>query len=167
MKVAVGSTNQTKIGAVQGAMPEVLLIPVSVPSGVSNQPFSDEETLQGAVNRARNALEATDADIAIGLEGGVLETGRGLFLCNWGALVARTGETLYAGGARIQLPDEFLHPLLSGKELSEIMDEYTKRRDIRSNEGAIGIFTNGYVNREEMFTHVAKLLVGQYMYQKA
>ena len=167
MKVAVGSTNKTKTGAVRNAFPEATLVSVPALSGVADQPFSDEETLQGAVNRARNALEQTDADVAIGLEGGVLETGRGLFLCNWGALVTRHGEMFYAGGARIQLPDEFLHPLLSGKELSEIMDDYTRRRDIRSTEGAVGVFTGGYVNREEMFTHVAKLLVGQYMYSKA
>ncbi|MCP8967489.1 DUF84 family protein [Ectobacillus ponti] len=165
MKIAVGSLNQTKVGAVRHAAGEAEILPVSVPSGVSNQPFSDEETMQGAVNRARHALEETGADVGIGLEGGVIETGYGLFLCNWGALVAADGTTFLAGGARIKLPDEFLQPLLAGKELSEVMDAYTRRKDIRSNEGAIGIFTAGYVNREEMFTHVAKLLIGQYTYQ--
>ena len=39
-------------------------------SGVSPQPFSDEETIQGAINRARAAVKETGADIGIGLEGG-------------------------------------------------------------------------------------------------
>ncbi|WP_028399772.1 DUF84 family protein [Ectobacillus panaciterrae] len=167
MKVAIGSLNKTKIGAVRNVLTDEELLPVAVPSGVAAQPFSDEETMNGAVNRARKALEETEADIAIGLEGGVVETAHGLFLCNWGALAARSGVTLLAGGARIKLPDEFLESLKQGQELSEVMDAYTKRKDIRSNEGAIGIFTSGYVNREEMFTHVAKLLMGQYKYYGA
>lgn len=31
---------------------------VNVDSGVRDQPFSDDETLQGAINRARNAKDA-------------------------------------------------------------------------------------------------------------
>jgi inosine/xanthosine triphosphatase len=167
MNIAVGSLNKTKVGAVKQAFlgEKVTIIPVSVPSGVSAQPFSDEETMQGAINRSKKALEETEAEIGIGLEGGVVETEYGLFLCNWGALATHSGLTVVAGGARIKLPDEFLEPLKEGLELSEVMDAYTKRNDIRSNEGAVGIFTNGYINREEMFTHVAKLLVGQYKYQ--
>jgi inosine/xanthosine triphosphatase len=167
MKIAIGSLNKTKVGAVRNVLTDEELISVSVPSGVADQPFSDEETMRGAMNRAKNALQKTGADVAIGLEGGVVETEHGLFLCNWGALAAQSGVTLLAGGARIKLPDEFLMPLKQGKELSEVMDEYTKRKDIRSNEGAVGIFTSGYVNREEMFTHVTKLLMGQYKYYGA
>ncbi|MBO9131234.1 DUF84 family protein [Bacillus sp. 165] len=167
MNIAVGSLNKTKVGAVAQAFIEksVTIIPISVPSGVSAQPFSDEETMEGALNRANAALNETGADIGVGLEGGVVETAYGLFLCNWGALAVYNGVTVVAGGARIKLPDEFLTPLKEGAELSQVMDAYTKRNDIRSNEGAVGIFTSGYINREEMFTHVAKLLVGQYKYQ--
>ncbi|MFX3625437.1 MAG: DUF84 family protein [Ectobacillus sp.] len=164
MKIAIGSLNKTKVGAVRNILADEELFPVAVPSGVAAQPFSDEETMQGAVNRAKNALQETGADIGIGLEGGVAESPYGLFLCNYGALVTKSGWTLLAGGARIKLPDEFLAPLKEGKELSEVMEEYTKRKDIRSNEGAVGVFTDGYVDREEMFTHVAKLLMGQYKY---
>lgn len=164
MQVAIGSLNPTKVGAVRQVFGENIL-PLSVPSDVSNQPFSDEETMKGAINRAQHALAATDADIAIGLEGGVYVTEQGLFLCNWGALVTANGEMFLAGGARIQLPPPFEQPLRQGKELSEVMDAYTLQHDIRSKEGAIGIFTSGYVGREEMFIHVVKLLAGQYHYK--
>ncbi|MDG4656478.1 DUF84 family protein [Ectobacillus antri] len=165
MKIAIGSCNKTKVQAVKNAVQTEEVMMVDAPSGVAAQPFSDEETIEGAVNRARYALTETGADYAIGLEGGVVETNRGLFLCNWGALYTKQGETYIAGGARIPLPDEFLEPLQAGAELSEVMNAYTKRKDIRTNEGAIGIFTAGQVDREAMFTHVAKLLVGQYQYK--
>ncbi|MEF7598116.1 DUF84 family protein, partial [Bacillus anthracis] len=66
----------------------------------------------------------------------------------------------------ITLPDDFLAPLEEGKELSEVMEEFVQRKDIRSHEGAIGIFTDDYVDRTELFVHVVKLLVGQYKYDE-
>ncbi|MDC2864991.1 DUF84 family protein [Bacillus sp. BP-3] len=167
MKVAVGSKNKVKINAVKQVLTEAEIVSLAVPSHVSAQPFSDEETLQGASNRAKLALAEGKADIGIGLEGGVMHTDHGLFMCNWGALATKEGKLFTAGGARMKLPDEFIQPLEEGKELSEVMEDYTKQRDIRSNEGAIGIFTNNYVDRTDLFVHVMKLLVGQYMYDRS
>ncbi|KFN01450.1 DUF84 family protein [Bacillus clarus] len=166
MKVAVGSKNKTKVGAVQEVWKEVTITSVSVPSGVAAQPFSDEETMQGAINRAEQALQEEKAHIGIGLEGGVMKTAHGLFMCNWGALATSEGKIFVAGGARIKLPDDFLTPLEEGKELSEVMEGFVKRKDIRSHEGAIGIFTDDYVDRTALFVHVVKLLVGQYKYDE-
>lgn len=166
MKVAIGSKNQTKVGAVQEVWKDAIITAVSVPSGVAAQPFSDEETMQGAINRAKRALEAEQADIGFGLEGGVMKTDHGLFMCNWGALATREGKIFIAGGARIKLPDDFLAPLESGKELSEVMEEFVMRKDIRSHEGAIGIFTDHHVDRTGLFVHIVKLLIGQYKYDE-
>ena len=102
-----------------------------------------------------------DTQIAIGLEGGVMETSYGLFLCNWGALARKNQPTIYAGGARIKLPDDLATRLRSGDELGPLMDEYCERKNVRSKEGAIGIFTNGAVNRSDMFLHIVKILIGQ------
>ena len=41
-----------------------------------------------------------------------------------------------------------------------------KNKMFAKTEGAIGIFTNGSINRVEMFTHIARMLIGQYCYQK-
>ncbi|HDX9654712.1 NTPase [Bacillus wiedmannii] len=168
MKVVVGSKNKTKVGAVEKVWKDATITSLSVPSGVANQPFTDEETMQGAVNRAKRALQVQEgeAQIGIGLEGGVMKTEHGLFMCNWGALATSDGKTFVAGGARIKLPDDFLAPLEDGKELSEVMEEFVQRKDIRSHEGAIGIFTDDYVDRTELFVHVVKLLVGQYKYDE-
>ena len=46
------------------------------------------------------------------------------------------------------------------------MDDYAKMKNVRKHEGAIGIFTDGVINRVEMFTHIMNLLVGQYHYKK-
>lgn len=165
IKVVIGSKNKAKVSAVRQAFSEckyeIDVQAIDVASDVSAMPFSDFETMDGAHNRAKNCLKEVKAQIAIGLEGGVMETPYGLFLCNWGAFVLQTGETYFASGARIKLPEEIAIELKTGKELADVMDEFCNRQDIRSNEGAIGIFTNGYINRTSMFVHVLLQLIGQ------
>lgn len=165
MKIGVGSKNKAKLKAVEQTC-EQLFIKASVvaipsPSNVSNMPFSDEETIEGAINRAKYCLSTTDVDVAFGLEGGVVDTPFGLFLCNWGALAEKGKPTFIAGGARILLPEQIAQRLRAGEELGLLMDEYSKKNDVRSNEGAIGIFTDGLVQRADMLSHIVKLLIGQ------
>ncbi|GLB58553.1 DUF84 family protein [Cytobacillus sp. NCCP-133] len=168
MKIIIGSKNPAKILAVERGFSgyEAEVISKNVPSGVSDQPFSDEETIKGAINRAFAALEAAGGHIGIGLEGGVQQTDYGLFLCNWGALIEDGKPPIIGGGARIPLPKEVSLRLLAGEELGPVMDNYAEKANIRKNEGAVGIFTNGQVNRAEMFSHVMQLLIGQYEYGK-
>lgn len=169
MKVAIGTRNRAKVQAVKDAFTfseSIQFIESAVPSEVSEQPFSDEETMQGAINRAKNALIKEQADIGIGLEGGVMETDEGCFLCNWGALVDQHIQPIVASGAKIPLPKEIYDELTKGKELGEIMDIYTNQHHVSQNEGAIGIFTNGFVSRKEMFEHILKMLIGQWQYKQ-
>ncbi|MCQ5366008.1 DUF84 family protein [Anoxybacillus salavatliensis] len=169
MNIAVGTKNNTKVKAVKAVFYEAhyTIISSDVQPSVSKQPFSDEETLQGAIERATLAVCKQQAHIGIGLEGGVfVAQNGGIWLCNWGALVDRDGVVVVAGGARIPLPAEIGEQLRSGKELAEVMDEYANRRDVRSNEGAIGILTNGAIDRTTMYTHIVHMLKGQYEHQK-
>jgi inosine/xanthosine triphosphatase len=167
MLVAIGSKNQTKVQAAREAFKhyEARVEGIDVPSGVSEQPFSDEETIQGAINRAYAALEKSGGKLGVGLEGGVQQTKFGMMLCNWGALVQEGKPPIISGGARILLPKEIEDRLLVGGELGPVMDDFMKTTNIRSREGAIGIFTNGLIPRKEMFLHVTTSLVGQYEYR--
>ncbi|WP_249872042.1 DUF84 family protein [Oceanobacillus saliphilus] len=164
MHIVVGSKNPTKIEAVKDIFPEAEVTSLEVESGVRPQPFSDEETKQGAINRAMDCMKSEENAIGIGLEGGVMYVGQPLYLCNWGALVTPDGHIFTGSGARIVLPAEIEEGLKDGKELGDLMDGYAKKQEVRKNEGAIGIFTNDLVSRQEMFSHVVKLLRGQWEY---
>jgi inosine/xanthosine triphosphatase len=169
MRISVGSKNPAKIAAVQNVFSayESEIFSVDVPSGVREQPLSDDETITGAMNRAEAALGKSGSDIGIGLEGGVHQGAHGLFLCNWGVLHEKGLEPIIAGGARIALPHEISQRLLAGEELGPVMDEYAKKQNVRKKEGAIGIFTNGRVDRAAMFSHIMSLLLGQFEYRMA
>lgn len=167
MNIAIGSENKAKTEAVMAVISQYIeaeFTSLSVSSNVSEQPFSDEETRNGAINRALNALKIANTDAAFGLEGGVREINGDLFVCNWGAMALKNGMVFTAGGAQIRLPEEVAVEVRNGRELGPVMDEYTNLKDIRSHEGAVGVFTDGLVNRQTMFEHVVRLVVGQYLY---
>ena len=75
---------------------------ISVPSGVPDQPMTDAETLQGALNRIENAHDAIPgADYWVGLEGGV-DSSEGLMQAfAWIAVKGKGDKTMRTG---IQLP---------------------------------------------------------------
>lgn len=164
MKITIGSTNPAKIGAVQYVFSDREIKSINVPSNVSAQPFSDAETREGAINRAKQCITTQPGTIGIGLEGGVMYIENDLFLCNWGALITPEEQMFTAGGARIMLPAEIEEQITKGTELGDLMDDYAKKKDVRNKDGAIGIFTNSLVSRKEMFVHIIKLLKGQLEY---
>jgi inosine/xanthosine triphosphatase len=169
--IYVGSQNPAKIKAVQIALQQMNLkvekpymaevIGEDVPSGVAAQPRSDEETIEGAIHRCHELRRNYPESICIGLEGGVHETERGMFLCNWGSLITQEGQVYVAGGARIPLPDSIAHGIRQGIELGEVIDRYAGQHDIRKKGGAIGILSHGFLDRPHMFADVTTLLFGQ------
>lgn len=165
MKIVVGSMNKAKIRAVEEVFPEAVIVTKDAASGVSAQPFSDEETRQGAINRALSSIDDQDGTFGIGLEGGVMFIGNQLYLCNWGAL-ASSDQLYTASGARIALPYGITTRLIQGRELGDVMDEFAKRKQVRQKEGAVGILTAERVSRQSMFRHVVELLRGQWEFVK-
>jgi inosine/xanthosine triphosphatase len=172
MKVGIGTTNKAKVSAVLSVVTkhfhDILTFEhISVDSGVSAQPMSTEETRTGAINRARRALVETNATIAFGLEGGVTMIDDIMYLCNWGALAIENGQLFTAAGAQIPLPDEIAEQIAAGRELGPVMDDFVHQSDTHQNAGAIGILTDGMLDRKEMFEHILQQLVGQYFFYPA
>jgi inosine/xanthosine triphosphatase len=155
MKIAVGSTNPVKVTAVRQTItriwPEAEIVPIAVPSGVSDMPMSDEETQLGAKNRALAALKALDADFGVGLEGGVQAESFGLVLHGWVVVVTKDGRTGIGGGGRLPLPEHIAQKVLAGTELGHVMDEVLDDHNTKQKGGAVGALTNGLVLREETF----------------
>ncbi|WP_318614174.1 DUF84 family protein [Sporosarcina sp. YIM B06819] len=168
MEFMIGTTNPAKVKAarrvITSQFPQATVWEVEVNSGVSDQPFGDEETRLGAINRALRATETKEDVIGIGLEGGVRMLEGQMYLCNWGALVLPGGKRFTAGGAQIPLPQEIANELLEGKELGPVVDDYFTANGIRHKEGAMGMFTAHTVNRDQLFEHVLLLLIGQLKY---
>ena len=165
-EIGIGSTNPVKIQAVKNALghEKIKVVPCAALSGVRPQPLSDEETLRGAVNRAKDCLKKTTAAVAIGLEAGITWLQNQLYLSHWGALVDRKQNTYFTNGPLILLPEDFRKPLFSGQNLEDLMHRSTGIENLGVKEGAIGVFTQNRLNRELMLTQIVHVLMGQYNY---
>lgn len=164
MKAYVGSTNKVKVQAVKNILEPLgyEVVGIEVDSNVSSQPKNDEETMLGAINRAK-ALPSDG--LRIGLEAGVEILHDDLYLTNFGVLIDESNNIYKAGGTRIVLPLMIKDAIFSeGLELSDAMEKYFNTIDIKHKDGAIGYFTCGMVKRVDIFDHVVKLLYGQYLH---
>jgi inosine/xanthosine triphosphatase len=155
-RVAVGSTNPVKVGATRSVIAklatDVEVTGVSVPSGVPDQPWGDEETIRGAVARARAARESLDADIGIGIEGGVVAAADGsLRSCAWVAAAARDGREGIGGSLAFTLPANVAALVRGGMELGHAMDTVGGTHNVKQGVGAVGVLTLGLVTRQQAY----------------
>ena len=157
IKFAVGSENPVKVSCVNDAIrelwPEATALGVRTSSGVSAQPVSDEEMLEGALNRAREALEKTlDATHGAGIEGGILDTDEGMWAYAWIVIIDREGRIGRGQTGRFLLPDGVANLIrVEGLELGEADDRFFNRTNSKQLDGAIGILTDGRIDRYMLY----------------
>ncbi len=125
---------------------------VAVESGVSDQPMSKRETLQGAFSRAANARAAQpESDYWIGIEGGIEQTPLGMSCFAWVQVLGRDGTAGCGQTAVFFLPSEVAELVRSGLELGEADDRVFGRVNSKQGNGAIGLLTDDAVNREAYY----------------
>lgn len=171
MRVAIGSLRPPKVEAVRTVMSQVApflgcqpkqinYIAREVESGVSSLPLSIHEIRRGARNRAEAARTLVESengpvDFAIGLEGGlfILSTMRveRVHLQSW-AFVERNGIGHYGSSMSMPVPPAVARAVIEEKEdLAKVMDRFAGRKDVRNNDGAFGVLSRGFLNRQQAF----------------
>ena len=160
MKVAVGSKNAAKVGAVEEILhddPHLSGAEVAgydVPSEISAQPLSLEETLRGARNRAKNAKEAGKADYGFGIESGLIEipySKSGYMDVTTCAIYDGTDYHLGLSSAWEFKDAEIFHAIGSGEgEMTDVLVErgIFDHPSMREGKGAISVATNGRLERK-------------------
>lgn len=154
MNVAIGSKNPVKIAAVQEAFKKVwpdktfAFIGVDVPSGVSDQPMSDEESIKGATNRAKLARQQLGADFGVGLEGGLQEIKGKWFDCGWIVVINKENRMGIGSSARIQTPAKMMEHIHKGMELGHVNDLFFNQENTKHGAGHFGLMTNNAITRQ-------------------
>ncbi|MCP5404993.1 MAG: DUF84 family protein [Pseudomonadaceae bacterium] len=150
--VIVGSKNAAKLAAVttgvQGYWPQAKVRGENVPSGVPDQPLGMEQTVQGAVNRAK-AAHALGANLGIGLEGGVVELAERPVLLGIVAVFDGT-QVSVSPTVGVPLPDAWGNALKAGEELGPFIVK--KFNDYNKTIGTMPFLTHGRILREDAFT---------------
>lgn len=130
---------------------------IQVESGVSSQPISDQETYQGAYNRANKArLQYPDGDFWVGIEGGIQENGGEMEVFAWIVILSSS----HVGKSRTGtffLPESIASLIRQGKELGEADDIVFQRENSKQGNGAIGLLSGDVIDRESYYRHAVIL----------
>lgn len=149
----MGSINPVKVEAVRRVLQQVwqdaVVTGVDADSGVSVQPLDDDEAIAGAIQRARNALLLMPGDLGIGIEGNTVENAYGMFSTGWVAIIDRAGQVGLGSSGRYPLPDVVAEAIRNGDELGPLMDRLTGEHNTKHNKGAVGVFSNGLLDRTQ------------------
>ncbi len=155
--IMVGSTNSAKVSAVmqgvQAYWPEANVTGAEVSSGVPSQPIGLEQTMQGAINRARAAKLEGGADLGVGLEGGVMKIGGNWIMFSFVAVTDGTKE-IAIPTTGTPLPRSWGQAMIAGGELRPHVQSLGLEYDYA--KGVNAILTNDIVKRDEMFALAVK-----------
>jgi len=164
LTVVVTSRNPVKLQAVEQAFVhsfpgvELDIEPVSVPSGVSDQPMSDAETRQGARNRVAAGRSARpDADYWVGLEGGLEEIDGELMASAWMVIGGPGGAVHEARTPTLPLPPGIHALVRSGMELGDANDRVFGTHNSKQDQGAFGLLTGGRMTRAGIYAQALEL----------
>jgi inosine/xanthosine triphosphatase len=110
--------------------------------------MTEEETLNGASNRAENvSLLAPNADFWVGIEGGLEQIGSGMEAFAWMVVKSKDGKIGKGRSASFFLPKKVVELIKEGKELGEADDIVFGRTNSKQSNGAVGILTGDVLTR--------------------
>jgi inosine/xanthosine triphosphatase len=169
--IRVGTRNPAKLQPVQDVAAKlfgaVAVEGVEIPSGVSDQPRTDQETLTGALNRAQGALLSAPADYGVGIEGGIANLGGMWFGFTWVVVLNRQGRAGLACSARFALPQAVADGILAGGEMSNVVDGLVGTESIGRKEGLMGLLTDGHVTRSDGIVQALHFAFGRFLAPEA
>lgn len=158
MIVAIGSRAASKIEALKEILKEypdfvnAEIVAKEVDTGVSHQPKSLKETIEGAMNRAKNSFE--NCDLSVGLESGLMpvpytKTG----YMDTTACAIYDGKKFHLGlSSCFEYPPKVLEYMINKEENASNAFRklgFTDKEYIGHQEGIIGVLTKNRLNRKE------------------
>jgi inosine/xanthosine triphosphatase len=154
MKVIVGSMNPVKLNATKNILKNIYnnldVSTVNVDSGIPDQPFGLNETIKGAINRAKSAY-SDEYDLSVGIESGLMETPNsltGYIDLQWCAIF--DGDIVTLGvSSGFEYPPEVVKEVLNGVEVGDVMDKITGIEELGQKKGAVSYLSRDMLNRTE------------------
>lgn len=154
MKVVVGSKNPVKVNAARNVLKRIYndltVYSLNVDSEIPDQPFGLDQTIAGAVNRAKNAF-SDEFDLSIGIESGLIEvpqTLTGYIDIQWCAIFDGDQITIGASSG-FEYPPTVIKQVMDGFEVGDVMDEVTGVDNLGQKKGAVSHLSHDMLNRTE------------------
>jgi inosine/xanthosine triphosphatase len=170
VKIVVCTKNRAKIQAIEDVFgtvwSDIEIIAEKFPSDIAEQPISEEEGIQGAINRTKNAQKKfPEADLFVGMEGFVDTNKFGMFLAGVTIIRDKKGKTGIGISAKVQIPEFIKAKIEAGKELGVIIKDMMNDNEdkIRQFDGTNGVLTQGMYNRVDEFKDATKCALAKFV----
>ncbi len=156
MEVAVGTKNMVKVRAVEdvfkvvfGDNVEILMVDVKS----KKQPIGLDEIIQGAISRAEQAIEKTNAEYGVGIEAGIYEipsVPESYMDVQFCAIIDKKGKLTLGHGPGFMYPRKVIEEVLKGCEVEEVMEKLSGIKKIGEKMGSVGYLSHNITNRLEI-----------------
>jgi inosine/xanthosine triphosphatase len=169
IKVCVGSINPTKIEAAKQGFSKYFknfqFYNTKAESKVSNQPIGMEEIIEGAINRARDAityltkeLESQCNNYGVGIESGLIKVPQArtdymdLQFC---AIIDDDDNITLGSGNAFEHPQSVIREILTDntKEIGVIIGKLANNMNLKNETGAISFLSKYSITRTDILTH--------------
>lgn len=166
--ISIGSLNPSKIKAIKKTFLMVdrnfQFISYKVNSGVPDQPIGINIIVQGAINRAKKALNYSledkinreDLHLGIGIEAGLAkieQSNSGYMDFQFCAIIDENDYLTLGSGMAFEYPKHVIKQVINeGKEIGEIMAQISGNSNIKNQLGAIGFLSKGLLKREDILS---------------
>ena len=173
MRIAVGSSNRIKIEATEEAFEHfyknVVVVSVTI-DNLQVQPITLHGTVNGAVTRARKAIEKIeDADLGVGIEAGLMEIPAINTYLNvqFAVVVDRNNKLTIGSSPGFQLPAEVAKMVLIERiEVDKAVEFLFGIKDIGEKRGIIDLMTKGATSRKELITNALIMAIAPRISEK-
>jgi inosine/xanthosine triphosphatase len=163
--VAIGTSNPVKVKAVENVLSaffKVTSVMKEVSSGVPPQPVGMDQTIKGAVTRAKKALDGeAGAELGVGIEAGLIQvpwTISGYMDQQFAAIVDKGGRITLGAGPSFEYPRKVVDRIFGEKiEVNKAMVDLSGIEALGHKQGAIGYFSKGQLDRTRL-TELAVLM---------
>ncbi|MFX1411093.1 MAG: inosine/xanthosine triphosphatase [Promethearchaeota archaeon] len=168
IKICIGSLNPTKIKAVKIGFgryfKKIKIFKIKANSKVSNQPIGMEKIINGAINRARSALDYLlneqneKSDIfGVGIEAGLVSvphTRTGYMDFQFCAIIDENQKISLGSGIAFEYPKYVINQILENRdlEIGQIMGRLSGNMNLKNELGAISFLSKNKIKRTEILT---------------
>lgn len=170
IQLAVGTQNKAKLEGVETAFRKVYknidVQGFSVESGIVEQPTTDEESIQGAVNRAQAALaQMATANFGVGMEGNVVTITDRMFLHGWVAVIDHDGTISLGHSSGMELPGSIREAIDGGAELGPVLQDMLNddENEVRHSLGTNGVLSDGLYTRVDEFVDATTVALAKFV----
>lgn len=154
MKIIIGTKNQKKVSVVSSIFQEFFAdgeIEVSSHDAQSKVPEAphDNETYEGALNRALECYSIGGGDYYVGLESGLVERYGHYFEEAWAVIISSDSKRHIGYSSGLLLPPVVVERMENGEKHNDIMAHFDKEFNLPDdNRDTWSRYTGGYISRQ-------------------